>query len=165
MDRISISEEIGRLLLDRGLTMGTAESCTGGNIAHLITSVPGSSAWFQGGIVSYGNRVKEDVLGVPAEMLERYGAVSQPVVERMARGAQRVLHCDCTVATSGIAGPGGGSEAKPVGTVWIAVLYGDRMRSGLFRFNGNRLEVIVQSSEAALMMLMELIKADDALQA
>ncbi|MDR2969010.1 MAG: CinA family protein [Tannerellaceae bacterium] len=152
-------EQLGRLLLSRGLTMGTAESCTGGNIAHRITSVPGSSAWFQGGIVSYANPVKRELLGVSSEALEEHGAVSRQVVEQMARGAKRVLHCDCTLATSGIAGPGGGSAHKPVGTVWIAALYGDQLRASLFHFKGNRQEVIAQSSDAALTMLAEMINA------
>jgi len=157
LQHIPLEEQVGRLLLAGNLTMGTAESCTGGNIAHLITSIPGSSAWFLGGIVSYSNQVKHEVLGVSEETLKQYGAVSQPVVEQMVLGAKRVLHCDCAVATSGIAGPGGGSPDKPVGTVWIAALYKDKIRASLFHFGGNRQEVITQSSEAALKMLFELI--------
>lgn len=154
-----VEERVGRLLLAGNLTMGTAESCTGGNIAHLITSVPGSSAWFLGGIVSYSNQVKQEVLGVSEKTLEQYGAVSQPVAEQMVLGVKRILHCDCAVATSGIAGPGGGSPDKPVGTVWIAALCKDKIITSLFHFKGNRQEIISQSSEAALTMLLELIKA------
>ena len=117
---MAIEKEIGECLRARHLTMGTAESCTGGYIAHLITRVAGSSDYFCGGVVSYSNEVKHHVLGVSEESLVQYGAVSCPVVEQMALGAIRVLGCDCAVATSGIAGPGGGSPEKPVGTVWIA---------------------------------------------
>ena len=111
-----IEKEIGELLRSRHLTMGTAESCTGGYIAHLITRVAGSSDYFCGGVVSYSNEVKHHVLGVSEDSLAQYGAVSRPVVEQMALGAIRVLGCDCAVATSGIAGPGGGTPEKPVGT-------------------------------------------------
>ena len=99
-----IEKEIGELLRSRHLTMGTAESCTGGYIAHLITRVAGSSDYFCGGVVSYSNEVKHHVLGVSEDSLVQYGAVSRPVVEQMALGAIRVLGCDCAVATSGIAG-------------------------------------------------------------
>ena len=111
---------IGALLQEKGWMMGTAESCTGGNIAHQITQVAGCSTYFAGGIISYTNDVKMHVLGVSAADLEAYGAVSQPVVEQMVSGALRQLNCQCAVATSGIAGPGGGTTEKPVGTVWIA---------------------------------------------
>ena len=106
-----IEKEIGELLRSRHLTLGTAESCTGGYIAHLITRVAGSSDYFCGGVVSYSNEVKHHVLGVSEDSLAQYGAVSRPVVEQMALGAIRVLGCDCAVATSGIAGPGGAGKA------------------------------------------------------
>lgn len=153
-----IEEQLGQLLSAGDLTLATAESCTGGHIAHRITTVAGSSAWFLGGVVAYSNPVKQEVLGVSPENLERYGAVSQAVVEQMAQGVSRLLHTDCAVATSGIAGPGGGTPDKPVGTVWIAALYKDRIQSNLFHFEGNRLEVIEQSSRAALLMLLDLLK-------
>lgn len=151
---------LGQLLLRKGLTMGTAESCTGGKIASLMTSVAGSSAYFVGGVVSYTNEVKHQVLGVSSEALERYGAVSQAVVEQMAQGATRVLGCDCAVATSGIAGPGGGTPTKPVGTVWVAACRGERLRSACFHFAGDRLGNIRSSAEAALSMLLELLEND-----
>ena len=156
----SLEVRLGQLLLRKGLTMGTAESCTGGKIASLMTSVAGSSAYFVGGVVSYTNEVKHQVLGVSSEALDRYGAVSQAVVEQMAQGATRVLGCDCAVATSGIAGPGGGTPAKPVGTVWIAACRGERVRSACFHFVGDRLGNIRSSAEAALSMLLELLGND-----
>ena len=120
-DDQAIEEIVAKLLLAKGKTISTAESCTGGYIAHLITSHAGSSAYFKGGVVSYSNEIKENVLGVNSDILEKYGAVSQHVVEQMAIGAKKILNTDYAVATSGIAGPDGGTEEKPVGTVWIAV--------------------------------------------
>ncbi|PXY02180.1 competence/damage-inducible protein A [Marinifilum breve] len=120
-DDIAIEERIAELLLEKGKTLGTAESCTGGYIAHLITSHAGSSAYFKGSVVSYSNEIKEKVLGVNSKDLEKFGAVSQEVVEQMALGARKVLNTDYAVATSGIAGPDGGTDEKPVGTVWIAL--------------------------------------------
>ena len=116
----SLSEQLGGLLRSKGLLMGTAESCTGGRIANMVTLVAGSSDYFVGGVVSYSNEVKHNVLGVSEDSLRLHGAVSREVVEQMAQGAIRTVGCDCSVATSGVAGPGGGSPEKPVGTVWIA---------------------------------------------
>ena len=120
---MKLEEEIGELLKAKKLSLSTAESCTGGGIAALVTSVPGSSEYFKGGIVAYANEVKEELLGVRSETLVAYGAVSRETVVEMAKGAMNRLKTDCAVATSGIAGPGGGTPEKPVGTVWIAVAY------------------------------------------
>ena len=122
----SLQKEIGKLLQDRSATLSTAESCTGGNIAHLITSVAGSSNYYRGGVVSYANEVKINSLGVDSETIDKYGAVSRECVEEMALGVLKLMDTDYSVATSGIAGPGGGSEEKPVGTCWIAVGYYDK---------------------------------------
>ena len=116
-------EKIGELLKAKNLSLSTAESCTGGGIAALITSVPGSSEDFNGGIVAYSNEIKKDLLHVSAETLAKYGAVSRETVIEMVKGAMKTLKTDCAVATSGIAGPGGGTPEKPVGTVWIAAAY------------------------------------------
>ncbi|MDQ2177958.1 competence/damage-inducible protein A [Marinifilum sp. D714] len=120
-DDIAIEQCIAKLLISKGKTLGTAESCTGGYIAHLITLQAGSSAYFKGSVVSYSNEIKENVLGVNSKDLEEFGAVSREVVEQMAVGARKVLNTDYAVATSGIAGPDGGTDEKPVGTVWIAL--------------------------------------------
>ena len=122
----SLQKEIGKLFQDRSATLSTAESCTGGNIAHLITSVAGSSNYYRGGVVSYANEVKINSLGVDPETIDKYGAVSRECVEEMALGVLKLMDTDYSVATSGIAGPGGGSEEKPVGTCWIAVGYYDK---------------------------------------
>jgi nicotinamide-nucleotide amidase len=125
-DDISLEESLGQLLRERHLTVATAESCTGGNIAKLLTSVPGSSAYFKGSVIAYDNQIKSQVLGVNPKILEDHGAVSQQVVEQMAEGVCRQLGTDTAMSTSGIAGPDGGTEEKPVGTTWICVRHGDR---------------------------------------
>ena len=117
----SLEEAIGILLAKHEKTVATAESCTGGYVAHLITSIPGSSAYFLGGVVSYDNTIKKNVLDVNPEILANYGAVSEETVRRMANGVKQLMQTDYSIAISGIMGPGGGTEEKPVGTVWIAV--------------------------------------------
>ena len=146
-------ELIGERLLAKGLTLGTAESCTGGRIASMITSVAGSSRYFNGGIVSYSDAIKSKALGVPEKDLREYGAVSREVVEQMAAGALRALNCDCALATSGIAGPGGGTPGKPVGTVWIAVSTPGRTASACYRFGAIREMNIIRTANTALLML------------
>ena len=120
---MDLAEKTNYLLRNKGLTISTAESCTGGGIAAAITSIPGSSECFKGGIVAYANEIKTNVLNVHPETLERYGAVSQNTVSEMARGVMELMHTDCAIAISGIAGPGGGTAEKKVGTIWIAVAY------------------------------------------
>lgn len=153
-----LEEQVGEALLANNLLMGTAESCTGGRIAGMITSISGSSRYFTGSVVSYSNEVKHRVLGVSEDDLSRYGAVSQPVVEQMALGAIRVLGCDCAVSTSGIAGPDGGTPDKPVGTVWIAVALKDKVVSRCYHFTGIREMNITRASNMALLLLLELIR-------
>lgn len=145
---------IGERLRRLGWRMGTAESCTGGRIASMVTSVAGSSDYFSGAVVSYSNEVKREVLGVSAADLEQYGAVSGPVVEQMARGAVRLLGVDCAVATSGIAGPGGGTPEKPVGTVWMAAAVKDRVVSKCFHFGTVREQNIQRAANMALLLLL-----------
>lgn len=149
--REAVAEELLRLLRERGLTLATAESCTGGNIAHEITLVAGASEVFLGGVVSYSNEAKMRLLDVSADAIAAYGAVSQPVVKEMALGAARVFQADCAVATSGIAGPGGGTPDKPVGTVWIATFtpYGG-LRAVCPCFSGSRSDIIAQATVSAL---------------
>lgn len=155
---INLEVLIGEKLRKSGLTVGTAESCTGGAIASLLTSVPGSSDYFLGGVVSYANAVKQHVLGVSQHDLEQYGAVSKEVVEQMAQGALRVLGCDYAIATSGIAGPGGGSEGKPVGTVWFAVADKDRVVSEMYCINTNRAQNIKRAVTFSLLLLLKRLK-------
>jgi nicotinamide-nucleotide amidase len=152
--RASLEEEVGRLLGARGLTVGTAESCTGGLLAERITRVAGSSAWFLGSIVAYADGIKERQLGVPGELLREHGAVSREVALAMARGCRERLGCDWALSVTGIAGPGGGSETKPVGTVHLAASGPEgRERPLLCRFPGGRRMVRRLSSQWALDLL------------
>lgn len=145
-------------LREKGLTISTAESCTGGNIAHRLTLIAGSSDYFKGSVVAYHNDVKKNMLGVSADDLESYGAVSQQVVEQMVSGVQKITQTDLAVAVSGIAGPTGASEEKPIGTIWISVYSRSGIISRKFQFgNYNRENIIERSTLAALMMVNELI--------
>lgn len=148
-----LEQVVGRLLKERGQSLSLAESCTGGYVSHLITGVPGSSAYYTGGVVSYANAVKMEELGIPSDMLELNGAVSQPVVERMAVGVREALRTDWSVALSGVAGPDGGTPEKPVGTVWMAVAGPEGVRSHCGFYPGSRDLVIRRSALAALNML------------
>ena len=144
---------VGKLLKEKGLTVSTAESCTGGYIAHLLTSVPGSSAYFEGSIISYSNAIKEKQLEVSIEDLNQHGAVSEAVVKAMAYGARKQLKTDFAMATSGVAGPDGGSEEKPVGTVWVAISGPKRTIAQKFSFGNNRERNIRKSALQAMSML------------
>jgi len=150
---ISLPEAIGQQLREKRLTVSTAESCTGGYLAHLITSVPGSSAYFQGSVLAYANTVKINELGVSSYTLEQQGAVSEATVIQMAEGIRKKLGTDYALATSGIAGPDGGTPDKPVGTVWIAVAGPQRTRACLFRMGDNRERTIQRTALSALDML------------
>lgn len=154
----SLSQVLGELLKERELTVSSAESCTGGNVAHRIVQVPGSSAYFLGSVVSYSNDVKANVLKVSRTNLDRYGAVSKEVVEQMACGVANLMHTDCAIATSGIAGPEGGTKFKPVGTVWIGVKIGDRVVSECCHFKGSRDEVIESATNHGMVMLINLLR-------
>ena len=152
------AEILLKVLSEQKMTFASAESCTGGNIAHMITSVPGASDCFLGSVVSYSNDVKENILGVSLSDLQACGAVSRSVVEQMAAGVCRATGADCAVATSGIAGPGGGTPEKPVGTVWIAWCVKGSVTSCKFRFPGDRLRVIQRASNEAIITLIKLLK-------
>jgi nicotinamide-nucleotide amidase len=159
---VSLNEEslqvvIAKLLKDKYKTLSTAESCTGGNIAHLITSIAGSSAYFKGSVVAYANAVKEIVLNVNSLDIQQFGAVSRTVVEQMAQGARNLLQTDYAIATSGIAGPDGGTEEKPVGSVWIAVASSEKVVSKLFVFGNEREINIKRASNAGLNYLRKFL--------
>jgi nicotinamide-nucleotide amidase len=152
-DDVSLEEVVGQLLLKNKKTVATAESCTGGYIAHLITGIPGSSGYFEGSVISYSNRIKTDLLGVSPEILEKQGAVSREVVTAMAEGARARLKTDYSLAVSGIAGPDGGTAEKPVGTVWLALAGQEGTETRLFHFGEHRGRNIRRSALAALNML------------
>jgi nicotinamide-nucleotide amidase len=149
---------VGRLLMEKKSTLATAESCTGGTIAQLITSVPGSSAYFLGSVVAYANEIKESILGVDHESLLEHGAVSEQVVRQMAEGVRKVYGADYSIATSGIAGPDGGTPQKPVGTTWIAVSSGESTVAEIYQFGEHRGRNIQKASLTGLNMLRGIIQ-------
>ena len=160
-DDDSIEKRLGELLVQNKQTIATAESCTGGAIGAAITSVAGSSAYFNGGVVAYSNDVKHSVLNVSGSSLDKYGAVSQQVVEEMALGAKALMKADWSVATSGIAGPTGGSVDKPVGTVWLAWVNPQGVvRSEKFMFGPFRDRTIIRTVDTALMTLVRELVED-----
>ena len=150
----NVAENLVALLKAKNLTCATAESCTGGGVGSAITAVPGSSAVFAGGVISYSNEVKHAVLGVSADDLERVGAVSREVAEQMAAGVRRLLKTDLAVSLTGIAGPDGGSAEKPVGLVWFGLASAEGVRSEKAIFRGDRARVREQAVVHALGMLM-----------
>lgn len=156
---LPIENMLLEMLRNKNLTISTAESCTGGNIAHRITLIPGSSAVFKGSVVAYDDNVKTQLLGVSEYDLKEHGAVSRRVVEQMAVGVQNSIQTDISIAVSGIAGPSGGTEEKPVGTVWIAVQIGGKTESRLFNFGNFPREVIIErSSTAAIVIALESVR-------
>ena len=157
-------EKLASELIEKNLTVATAESCTGGGIGAAFTDLAGSSAWFNGGIISYSNEAKQQLLGVSEQTLSDYGAVSEEVVRQMVAGACRQLNSNMAVAVSGVAGPDGGSPEKPVGTVWIAWAHGDKggdnadITCRCFLFEGDRAavrEATVNASVTGLLGLLE----------
>lgn len=154
----SIERKVFDLLKSKGMTFASAESCTGGNIAHLITLIPGSSEVFRGGAVTYATPTKTKVLGVPEDFIEADGVVSRRVVESMAIGTRNLYEADFGVATTGVAGPGGGTEETPVGTVWIGVAGKHGTISELCHFRGGRSNVIKRATLRAYELLHEAIR-------
>ncbi len=148
---------IGRILIESSQTLAVAESCTGGNIAHYLTFNPGSSDYFKGGVVAYSNEIKNKLLNVPIEIIQEFGAVSQQVAEAMAQGARKVLRTDYSLSTTGIAGPDGGTDEKPVGTVWISVAGPSGVKSKKYIFKHNRERNIIRTSQTALNLLRTFI--------
>lgn len=155
---LPIEQQVGMLLTNKHQTIATAESCTGGTIAQMLTSFSGSSVFFKGAVVAYANEVKMNVLHVSESDLQTYGAVSQPVVEQMAKGVCELMHTDYAIATSGIAGPTGAMPGKPVGTVWIAVCFGNKVQSRIFHFGTDRHKNINSAAQAGLSMLKTMLE-------
>lgn len=141
---------LGNLLFERNLKIAVAESCTGGKIGDMITDVPGASRYFVGGVIAYSNEAKIDILSVPREIIERYGAVSEECAREMAIGVANLFQADLAIATTGIAGPTGGSKEKPVGLVYIAIKIGDKVIVKRYVFKGSREEIKRKIAERAL---------------
>jgi nicotinamide-nucleotide amidase len=150
---------VGKLLKEKKKTVSTAESCTGGYISHLLTKVPGSSGYYIGSVISYAYEIKENELGVSHDVITKHGAVSQPVVEQMAKAIRERYKTDYSISASGIAGPGGGTTDKPVGTVWIAVATPEKVISEKFLFGNNRERNIQKTANAALNLLKKVLES------
>ena len=153
-----IEAQVGGLLRQRGWSLAVAESCTGGLIGHRLTNVAGSSDYFNGGVIAYANSAKVNLLGVSQETLNTSGAVSRETVLEMAAGARRSLEADIAISVSGIAGPGGGTPDKPVGTVWIGLAAPDGSRARVFYFPGDREQIKAAAVQAALSMLLDYLQ-------
>ena len=151
---------LASLLKEKGLTLSTAESCTGGNIAHLITRHPGASEYYLGSVVSYSNEAKHNILGVSQDTLHRHSAVSQEVVEEMAAGSIRQFRTNCAIAVSGIAGPDGGTPQKPVGTTWICTYYDGKILSEQYSFGHSRIGNIERATNIALRQMIQLLREE-----
>jgi nicotinamide-nucleotide amidase len=155
---LPMEQVVARLLKENGKTLATAESCTGGYIAHIMTAHPGSSVYFTGSVVSYANRIKESILHVPEETLQTVGAVSEDTVKQMARAVRELMQTDYAIAVSGIMGPDGATPEKPVGMVWVAVADQDRVKTQLFNFRFDRRRNIELTATNALNLLRIFIK-------
>jgi nicotinamide-nucleotide amidase len=155
-----MEEVVGQRLLEKGMTISVAESCTGGQIGHRLTNVAGSSEYFQGGVVAYSNRSKVDLLAVRGDILEQYGAVSDPVAKEMAKGVRSRFGTDLGLSVTGVAGPGGGTPQKPVGTVHVGLAHGNHVLSGQYRFWGSRVQVKRQSATMALDWVRRYLNGD-----
>jgi nicotinamide-nucleotide amidase len=151
-------EDLAAALLARGWMLATAESCTGGLIAGACTDLAGSSNWLERGFLSYSNAAKTELLGVDADLIARHGAVSEPVARAMAQGALQHSKAQCALAVTGIAGPGGGSADKPVGTVWFAWATPQGVRSEMQRFEGDRAQVRSATVQHSLTVLLRLVQ-------
>jgi len=157
MDTIELLVRVSEVLKKKGLKVATAESCTGGLIGHTLTNISGSSEYYDRGIISYSNRAKMELLGVPEELLEKYGAVSEEVARAMAEGVREKSKVDIGVATTGIAGPTGGTKDKPVGLVYIGVSTRDKTVVRRYLFHGGRLGNKESTCKAALELLLEVL--------
>jgi nicotinamide-nucleotide amidase len=158
---LSVEEALHKELLKRNLTISTAESCTGGRIASALTSLSGSSKYFIGSVLSYDNRIKTDILQVNPKDIANFGAVSQPVVEQMAQNVAHLYKTDIALSTSGIAGPTGGSDEKPVGTTWFGIWFENKIFSYKVRFRSNRKRNLEQATKESIILLLSLFKQKD----
>jgi nicotinamide-nucleotide amidase len=159
-EHTTLEKVVGQLLLEKNVRLSTAESCTGGYIAHLITSIPGSSAYFTGSVVAYSNSIKTGILGVQEECLIKHGAVSEQTVIQMANGVKQKFGTEYAIAVSGVAGPDGGTDEKPVGTIWIAVAGPETTTANKYLFGNNRERNIRLAAVTALNKLRHMIIKD-----
>ena len=151
----SLEQEVGKLLRQKGLTLGLVESATGGLLSHLITNVPGSSDYYKGAVTAYSNQLKTSLVGVKEDTISKYGAVIPQVAKEMAQGGRRILNADICLADTGIAGPGGATPGKPVGLFYIGLSHKGGTYSQRHCFKGNREQNKISAAEAALLWLKE----------
>jgi len=156
-EKIAIQKVIAEKFTSQHISLSAAESCTGGNIAHVLTELAGASEYFKGGVVSYTNEVKHNVLGVSQENLDKYTAVSESVVKEMSLGVKRLTKSDFAISTSGIAGPTGGTKENPIGTVWFGIASPNGVIAKKIIFKGSRKEIIVKATNKALELLLTYI--------
>jgi PncC family amidohydrolase len=154
-----LAKKLGKLLVENNLSLAVAESCTGGMLGGAITDVPGSSAYFKGGVISYSNELKQSLLDVKKSILDKKGAVSEEMVLAMASGIRRLCHADCAIAVSGVAGPGGGTKEKPVGLVYVGIAVGKSVRGFKYHFRGNRQSIRKQAVREALGRIVDFFKS------
>ncbi|HEY3278301.1 MAG TPA: nicotinamide-nucleotide amidohydrolase family protein [Syntrophorhabdaceae bacterium] len=157
---MSPEEKVGALLREKEMKISVAESCTGGLLAKLITDIAGASDYFEMGVITYSNRAKETILGVPGELLARMGAVSNEVAAAMADGVRRLASADISLSVTGIAGPGGGTPEKPVGTVFVGLAWAGKSHVRKFLFQGDRGEIRAKTAEEALNLLYACLKGE-----
>ena len=157
---MEIEKRIGKMLKERELKIAVAESCTGGLISSRITDISGASDYFEAGITTYSNESKIRLLNIPEDIVDRYGAVSEETAKSMAEGVKKTVHADIGVSVTGIAGPTGGTEGKPVGTVFIGLATKQATYVRKFFFDGNRLEIRRKTSDAALMLVAEYLEGE-----
>lgn len=157
---LTLSAQVGTVLAERGLTVATAESCTGGLLSHILTGVSGASQYFIGGVVAYSNAIKESSLNVPQITIQKHGAVSAETARAMAAGIRTNFETDFGLSTTGVAGPTGGTPAKPVGLVWIGISTASRTRAYECHFEGDRAMVKSSTVEEVLTVLLNLLKDD-----
>lgn len=154
MNPENLSKTLGKILVEKKMRLAVAESCTGGMIGSTITDVAGASRYFLGGVITYNNRIKSSILGVSLKTLNNYGAVSSQTVTAMAYAVRKLMKADCSIAVSGIAGPGGGTSEKPVGLVYIGIAVKNTVKSFKYRFKGTRHQIRRQAVEEALKRLV-----------
>ncbi len=154
----TLSKEISEIFWKEGFTLATAESCTAGNVAAIITAIPGSSRFYKGGVVAYADEVKQELLHVKTETLEKQGAVSEETVIEMVNGAKETFHSEYAIATSGIAGPGGGSPDKPVGTIWVAAGGKEKVITAKLTEDNGREQNVQAATKKALQLLLQLVQ-------
>ena len=162
VDLASLAQRLQATALERSLSVGTAESCTGGLVGHSLTAIAGSSDYYRGGVISYSNQLKVELLGVPADALERHGAVSEPVALAMASGARERLGVDYALSVTGVAGPGGGTASKPVGLTYVAVAGPSISVARRHLWDGDRTANTEHSAAAALELMLELLEGQGA---